>query len=320
MIEFEFFDNLLDFIKELHELLKEDWNKFKIFVSENKTYVIWYIIAFITLQFTDVMSLGTSWNKYCKKNNIQIGGGNAGAFGIPAGTVSKAKAQLAAASAPYTKIPAPPPIGGLKLGTAAQAATAQAATAKLGTAQAATAKLATGQGSAFTPANPDSKRSQRKARGAAKKAAAAAAADSKAGAQAAPEKPLSAAEQKKADKRKSIDGHKDKMKASDAAKKAGQAGTSSVGGPGSEDSVKSVDKKIGFFSSLKNRVKGSAGTHGMAGPVLGNLDGIFGAVGGMFTFAAVILAIIGILSLPVLIFLIITYCVLKKLVGHFALY
>ena len=36
MIEFEFCDNLIDFIEELNELLKEDWRKFKIFIKENK--------------------------------------------------------------------------------------------------------------------------------------------------------------------------------------------------------------------------------------------------------------------------------------------
>ena len=87
-----------------------------------------------------------------------------------------------------------------------------------------------------------------------------------------------------------------------------------------EDSVKSVDKKLGFFNKLKGQVQKSAGQHGMAGPVLGNLDGIFGAVGGMFTFAAVILIFFGILSLPVLIFLVITYCIVKKIVGKLALY
>ena len=213
MIEFEFFDNLIDFIKELYELLKEDWVKFNLFIKENKKNVIWCLIAFITLQFTDVMSLGSSWDKYCKKNNIQKGGSS---------------------------------------GTAPDTA---------------------------DTAEPEMTKNQKKKEKEVKQKA-----------------DFNAAKQKILDKKE--------------AKKTAEG----------EDSVKSVDKKLGFFNKLKGQVQKSAGQHGMAGPVLGNLDGIFGAVGGMFTFAAVILIFFGILSLPVLIFLVITYCIVKKIVGKLALY
>ena len=68
MIEFDFFDNISEFLEELKELLEEDWRKCKLFIKENKKYILWLFITLITLQFTDIFSLGSSWNNYCKKN------------------------------------------------------------------------------------------------------------------------------------------------------------------------------------------------------------------------------------------------------------
>ena len=79
--------------------------------------------------------------------------------------------------------------------------------------------------------------------------------------------------------------------------------------------LKDIKKKLNLFESLKGRVNKSAGKHGLAGPIFSNLDNIFGAVSGMFVFVGIILAIIGILSLPILIFLIITYSILKVILG-----
>ena len=215
MIEFNLFDNILDFIAELNELLLEDWRKFKFFIKENKDYMIWLFILLITLQFTDVMSLGTSWNKYCKKHNIQSGGeGNA-----------------------------PPP---------------------------------SAEDSA-PPTEPESSKDK--------------------GGNAPPG-----------------DG-KDKGGEGEEGKKP--KGEEADEG---DESVKGVDKKLSLFNKLSGKLKSSAGAHGMAGPVLGNLGGIFSAVEGMFTLIAVVLIFIGILSLPVLVFLVITYCIIKMMVGKLALY
>jgi hypothetical protein len=76
-------DSFVDFIYELIELLKEDWKKIKHFISENGKYVFWLFIAIITLQFTDIMNIGASWNKYNKHthNTTQKGGGNGEAGG-----------------------------------------------------------------------------------------------------------------------------------------------------------------------------------------------------------------------------------------------
>jgi uncharacterized membrane protein len=202
MIKFIFFDNLLDFIYELIELLKEDWKKFKLFVKEHKKNLIWLFIALITLQVTDLINIGNTCNKYYKKQNKQIQNGGSGE---------------GAAAAPPTKAPA---------------ASADAA--------------------------------------APKDAAAAGAEEAK---------------EKK---------------------------------PAADSETKNVQKKLDLFNELKGK-KDKLAKNGLAGPVFSNLEGIFGAVGGIFSLLMVILTIIGILSLPVLIFIIITYCIIKKILGHLAL-
>ena len=92
MSKITMYDEFTNFMTELIELLKEDWIKFKIFIKKNKNYCLWVLILFITLQFTDLLNLGASWNRYCSKNeskytnnnnnNIQLGG----AEGAPAPT------------------------------------------------------------------------------------------------------------------------------------------------------------------------------------------------------------------------------------------
>ena len=64
------YDEITSFTIELGELLKEDWKNFKIFIKKNKNYCLWILILFITLQFTDLLNLGASWNRYCSKNDI----------------------------------------------------------------------------------------------------------------------------------------------------------------------------------------------------------------------------------------------------------
>ena len=239
MIEFDFFENILEFIEEFYELLKEDWRKFKLFVKENKEYIIWLFIALITLQFTDVMSLGSSWNRYCKKNNIQIGGSNAGPGPEPEKHTNAG--------------PEPPKV-----------------------------------------LSPEEAKAEKK------------------------KQKQDATDAKKTDKQKKKDDKQAKKDVKSSEKQAKKDAKASHDGP--EDSAKSVNKKLGMFDKLKGKAKAGVGKHGMSGPILGNLDGIFGALEGMFAFAALILIIIGILSLPVLIFIVITYSIIKKIASNLALF
>lgn len=87
-----------------------------------------------------------------------------------------------------------------------------------------------------------------------------------------------------------------------------------------EDESKANQKRIGFFENIKNKFgKGSSwgGLYGTLGPVFGNMEKIFDSVKTIFYIAAIILTIVGVLSLPVLIFLIITYMVFKAMIGKF---
>ena len=236
MIEFDFFDNISEFIEELKELLEEDWRKCKLFIKENKKYILWLFITLITLQFTDIFSLGSSWNNYCKKNNIQYGGSNVNPL-----------LQEALAPAP-------------------------------------------------AKSKKDLKDEKKKAK---KKAI-----EDQREFDATP-----AGKKAKADKAIADQARKDEKKAIKKQAKEDAGG----------DSVKNVDKKLGLFNRLKGNVKATAGKHGLAGPVLGNLGGIFSAVEGMFYLLAFILIIIGIVSLPFLIFIVLTYSIIKMLVSKLGL-
>ena len=69
-------DEIIEFTIELTELIQQDWEKTKKFIKEHKKYFFWLITLAITMQMTDIMSLGESWNNYCKLNKIQNGGSN----------------------------------------------------------------------------------------------------------------------------------------------------------------------------------------------------------------------------------------------------
>ena len=178
------FEELSEFTDELVILLKEDWEKTKKFVREHKKYFLWLCALFIGAQFTDIMTLGKSWDAYCKKNSIQ----NGGAEGEPAPEASsEAKAT----------------------------------------------------------------------------------ADAKASSEA------------------------------KAALKSQNTGSKKDG------------KKKGMKKSMAQSLRRN--------PVFGNMNTIFSMTTSMFSLALFLLAIVGILSLPVIIFIIITYCVIKSLLNKLAI-
>lgn len=190
MSSFILIDELFDFTNELIELMKEDWKKFKIFIKEYKKYMFWILVLFITMQFTDLMSLGTSWERYCKKNDINT-------------TDSK--------NIKYNTID-----------------------------------------------------------------------------------------------NKNIDNKNIKY---NNIKKI------QTGGAGASSESKDIARKIGWFKQFKGQMTGNLGTG--AGPVFGNFERIFKYTEALFVIVTSLLIIIGVISLPVLIFIIVAYCVLKKLVKKF---
>jgi cobalamin biosynthesis Mg chelatase CobN len=213
------FEELSEFTDELVILLKEDWEKTKKFVREHKHYFFWLCALFIGSQITDIMTLGKSWDAYCKKNVIQNGG-------------SSATATATVTEAPETAT------------TPATAATPAAATAA--------AKVGT------DTANAKAKASEAKAT------------DAKANA--------------------------------DAKAKASEADTKNT---------KKDGKKKGITKSIGDSLKKN--------PVFGNMNHIFSMTTSMFSLVLFLLAIVGILSLPVILFIIITYCVIKSLLNRLAI-
>ena len=222
MINFNFFENLIDFFDELFELLKQDWKKFKLFVKENKKKLLWIFIALITLQFTSLIHVGNSCNKYYKVENNKLQRGGSAASFDQAAKAAHAAAQGAAGAAP-----------------AAGAA-----------------------GAAPAAAAPKSRREIAKQRVLEKQA------------------------KKKAMKK--------------------------------DSESKNVQKNLDLFNKLKGE-KDKLSKDGLAGPIFGNIDSIFEKLGAIFSLFAVILTILGILSLPILIFIVITYCIIKKVLTHLAL-
>jgi len=213
MVNFIFFDNLIEFLNDLYELLKEDWKKFKLFINENKKNLLWLFIALITLQITDLISFGNSCNKYYKKQNAQLQHGGS---------------------------------------TDPVVATPPAETKPSGTPEPTTAEPT---------------------------------------------------------KQTKIEIEKQKILDKKKAKLDKKKGTSES---------KQVQKNLDLFKKLKGQTS-KIGQSGAAGPVFSNLEKIFDAVGGVFSIFVTLLTILGILSLPILIFIIITYCVVKKLLRHLAL-
>ena len=177
------FEELSEFTDELVLLLKQDWEKTKKFIREHKNYFLWVVALFIGAQFTDIMTLGQSWDNYCKKNGIQNGG-------------------------------------------------------------------------ALTATETNNKMSSLTSQ----------------------------------------------LKQADAKKKEEEANTKD-------------EKKDGIFKKSKKFMAKSLKNN----PVFGNLNYIFSMTTSMFSLVLFLLAIVGILSLPVILFIIITYCVIKSLLNKLAI-
>ena len=78
-------------------------------------------------------------------------------------------------------------------------------------------------------------------------------------------------------------------------------------------------ERISFFQKMKQKFQpgGWFGRFGSLGPVFGNLEAIMDSVKWIFAFFAVVAIIVGALSLPVIIFMVVTYFVIKSLLRKF---
>lgn len=84
-------EELKEFWNELLDLLYIDMKNAYLFITENKNYVICTVILAFLLQFTNINNLGTSFERYCRKElNIKQSGGGGAIAGAASGAVGKA--------------------------------------------------------------------------------------------------------------------------------------------------------------------------------------------------------------------------------------
>ena len=240
-------DELIEFAEELTLLIKQDWEKSKQFIKKHKTYFFWILALFVSMQFTDILSLGKSWDIYCKKHNIQSGGGNSNA---------------------------PPPLPPPRINRSSKPKVAERESSKV--AEGESSKVAEGESS------------------------------------------------KGADGESSKVADGESSKVADGAKQGEEAskGTGAgAGGPTSAGQPQRMrTRSQGFMGQSRiGRSQSRFARTIRRNPVFGNLDKIFNMTQGMFALVMFILVIVGVLSLPVIIFIIITYCIIKNLCSRLAI-
>ena len=244
------YDEFKEFFKELWDLLKIDLHNSYLFLTENKNYLVCAIILAFLLQFADINNLGTSFEKFCNKNNIDMGinlkGGGGGQPDIA--TFRSSEAELQAADKEVKQ----------------------------------------------------QKKEDKKAMAFKKEAAKKGLSGAEADAYASQQKRAQNLHQSRQSSKKAYDAEAKQKKKQDSEAKANQ-------------------KRISFFEEIKKKYGkgGKFGDFGILGPVFGNMEKIMDSVKTIFYILTVILTIAGILSIPVLIFLIITYMVFKTMVGKF---
>ena len=227
-------DELIEFAEELTLLIKQDWEKSKQFIKKHKTYFFWILALFVSMQFTDILSLGKSWDTYCKKHNIQNGGDNSAVASV---------------------------------------------------------NISTKQGDDGAKQGDEG------------------------------------AKQRDEGAKQGDDGAKqgdDGAKQGDEGAKQGDDGDkqgtgAGAGGPTSAGQPQRMRSRGQMGQSRIGRSQSRFGRNMRRNPVFGNLDKIFNMTQGMFALVMFILVIVGVLSLPVIIFIIITYCIIKNLCSRLAI-
>ena len=81
-------------IEEIYQEMKEDYKKGKEYAYQYRKTIFWIIMAFITMQFTDILSLGASWQNLCHQNpNLNLKKQKGGAEGITGKNRNNGKAE-----------------------------------------------------------------------------------------------------------------------------------------------------------------------------------------------------------------------------------
>lgn len=272
------FDELVDFINELWEMIKEDFRNSIHFISSNRSY--FYTVAFLAvlLQFSSVNNLGGAFEKYCNKH-LSLGDMKGG--------------------------------GGEGLNVQSYQAIQQAKMADAITAKADKRKEAK-QKKLDAEIKAEIKKKAGKLSDKIQKASV-----SNTGYKSDAQSRAEAEHQIGQDvTKKAQDKHQRKMMLS-AKKESIKEFEAKESEKHEQDKLMKANKeRLSFFENIKGKIKGLTPS---SGPLFSNLDLIFSSVKDIFYIVLGILVIVGVLSLPVLVFLIFTYYVFKIMISKFVI-
>jgi len=285
-----FWKEFLDFWNELWSMIYNDAYNSYLFLKANKKYITTAVVLAFLMQFTNISNLGASFDKYCNKQikHLQSGGG-----GIQVQTYQEAGQLRAEAEARAKQA---------KKEEKAQKKLEQRATDALH-------KDIKKRAEAIQRETSKSKGNDGKYKSISKENAMSQA-----------QTQVGTFSQKKQDLQLS-----DKQASHDAEMKKGSKevakgfATKMKEKKFSDDLLKANQERLSFFEGLKNKFSGSSLSSTLGGPLFGKMDLIFDTVKNIFYFIGLILMFAGVVSLPVLIFLIITYMVFKSMVSKFVI-
>lgn len=279
-------DEFKDFLAELWDMIKTDFSNSWQFISSNRSFFTTAAILAILLQVSSVSSLGASFEKYCGKGGgrgngiMQSGGGNDPAL-INFQQVQAAKAKDAADTKAANK----------------QAEKDKALKEKIDKKVAKKSKALAEKMMAENRKKGPSENGSRKS-------------DEQYQAEAEYE-----IRKKATEKAKGKEDAAALAQGKSAAKDLYKAKRDEI--KDSEAEMKANKERLSFFEGIKKKFHSTMSPGALGGPLFGRLDLIFDSVKDVFYIVAVLLTIAGILSLPVLVFLIITYYVFKTMISKF---
>jgi len=275
-------DEFKEFLVELWVLIKEDFRNSVNFISSNKSFFTTAALLAILLQISSVSNLGASFEKYCGRHadaSMRGGGGEPQVLSYQDYKASKAQAK-SEQKAEDAKAKREDKIQ-KKIDKKAGALADKMMDAN-------TKKIEADRKKGINTGNGTKK----------------------------------SLEQYQAEAENAIRKKAKAKEDASALKKGGAASIAdykaNVEEAGEQDKLMKANKeRISFFEGIKKKFHSTLSPGALGGPLFGRLDLIFDSVKDIFYIVALILTIAGVLSLPVLVFLIITYYVFKTMLSKF---
>jgi hypothetical protein len=271
-------DEFEEFLIELWDMLKQDFRNSINFISSNKSFFTTAALLAILLKLSSVSNLGASFKKYCGGRGMRGGGGDPQVLSYPEYKKQKAKDKIDKQEK--------------KVKAEREARIQQEIDKKAGALADKmmvqdTKKMEADRKKGINTANGPKTKEQYQAE-------------------------AENAIKKKAKGNEDAAALKKGKSASIANYKAG------VQEARDQDKLmKANQERISFFEGIKKKFQSTLSPGALGGPLFGRLDLIFDSVKDIFYIVAIILTIAGVLSLPVLVFLIITYYVFKTMLSKF---